>query len=111
MFEGTTDRKFTGIKAYHAYINEIREAFPDLQHQTDEVYWMGNEKEGYLISTRWSADGTHTGGSLYRDPTGQKCQIWGITQWYVKDGNIKHEWQLFNELDLMIQIAKGRKND
>ncbi len=108
-FEGTTDRKFTGLDAYRAYVGELRDAFPDMMHQVDEVYWMGNDDEGYLISTRWSADATHTGGTFYRDPTGQNCQIWGITQQRVKNGVVEQEWQLFNELDLMIQIAKARR--
>lgn len=108
-FEGTTDRKFAGRNAYRAYVSELRASFPDMAHQVDEVYWMGNDEDGYLISTRWSADATHTGGTLYRDPTGQKCQIWGITQQRVKDGIVEQEWQLFNELDLMIQIAKARQ--
>ena len=110
-FEGTTDRKFSGRDAYRSYIAALREAFPDMRHQVDEVYWMGNDDDGYLISTRWSADATHTGGTLYRAPTGQKCQIWGITQHRVKNGVVLQEWQLFNELDLMIQIAKARRDD
>ena len=77
--------------------------------QVDEVYWMGNDADGWLISTRWSAEGTHSGGGLYREPTGNACQIWGITQWRVKDGRIEQEWQLFNEFDLMMQIAKARR--
>lgn len=109
-FEGTTDRKFAGRDAYRAYVGELRAAFPDMKHQVDEVYWMGNDADGYLISTRWSADATHSGGTLYRDPTGQKCQIWGITQQRVKDGVVQQEWQLFNELDLMIQIARARRD-
>ena len=109
-FEGTTDRAFSGHDAYHAYIAELRSAFPDLQHQVDEVYWMGNDADGYLISTRWSADATHSGAGLYGASTGQTCQIWGITQQRVKDGIVEQEWQLFNEFDLMIQIAKARRN-
>ena len=76
--------------------------------QIDEVYWVGNDNDGYLISTRWSAEGVHSGGSLYRRPTDKKCQIWGLTQWVLRDGIIVKEVQLFNELDLMMQIAKAR---
>ncbi|MEM9853444.1 MAG: ester cyclase [Pseudomonadota bacterium] len=107
-FEGTTQRAFTGINPYHAYVGEIRACFPDLKLSVDEVYWMGNEAEGWLISTRWSAEGTHSSGTLYREPTGAACQIWGITQQKVKDGRVEQEWQLFNELDVMMQIAKAR---
>ena len=107
-FEGTTERKFSGIDAYRGYVRELRDSFPDLALQVDEVYWMGNDADGYLVSTRWSAEGTHSGKGHYLEPTGRKCQIWGITQWRVKDARIEQEWQLFNELDLMMQIAKAR---
>ena len=107
-FEGTTNRAFSGTEAYRAYAGELRGALPDLTLQVDEVYWMGNEAEGYLISTRWSAEATHSGDGLYRAPTGAACQVWGITQWRVKGGIVEQEWQLFNELDLMMQIAKAR---
>ncbi|MEM9049657.1 MAG: ester cyclase [Pseudomonadota bacterium] len=107
-FEGTTGRKFAGRAAYRDYLVALRTAFPDLALQVDEVYWMGNASEGFLISTRWSAQGTHAGPGLYREPTGAKCQIWGITQWRVKAGAILQEWQLFNEFDLMMQIAAAR---
>ena len=56
--------------------------------QIDEVYWMGNDNEGWLISTRWSALATHTGQRIYRAPTKADCQIWGITQWQVKGSKI-----------------------
>ena len=107
-FEGTTDREFTGTGAYRDHANELRGAFPDLALQVDEVYWMGNDADGWLISTRWSAEGTHSGNTIYREPTGKHCQIWGITQWRVEDGRVVREWQLFNEFDLMMQIEGAR---
>lgn len=107
-FEGTTNRAFEGKEAYRGYVGSLRDAFPDLTLQVDEVYWMGNDEDGYLISTRWSAEGTHSGGTLYREPTGKACQIWGITQQRVRNDRVEQEWQLFNELDLMMQIAKAR---
>ena len=109
-FEGTTERLITGTDAYRAYVAELREAFPDLRLQVDEVYWMCDDENSCLISTRWSAEGSHTGGGIYRDPTGAACQIWGITQWRVEEGKVQREWQLFNEFDLMMQIASARLN-
>ncbi len=110
-FEGTTERQFTGTAAYKEYVQSLRNAFPDLAMQVDEVYWMGNDTDGWLISTRWSAEATHAGETdLYRTATGAHCQIWGITQWRVRNGRVEQEWQLFNELDLMMQIAKARQD-
>ncbi|WP_372571588.1 nuclear transport factor 2 family protein [Ruegeria jejuensis] len=110
-FEGTTERGFKGSAAYKEYVDSLRRAFPDLSLQVDEVYWMGNDDDGWLISTRWSAEATHDGDTdMYRAASGAACQIWGITQWRVKDGRVEQEWQLFNELDLMMQIARARRD-
>ena len=107
-FEGPTDRKFYGSASYKALLKELATAFPDLQLQIDEVYWMGNDVEGYLTSERWSAEGTHSGPGLYGEPTGKTVQIWGITQHHIIGGKIVAEWMLFNELDLMMQLAASK---
>ncbi len=106
-FEGPTDRKFSGATAYSDFLTSISTCFPDLEVQVDEVYWMGNDNEGYLTSERWSAEGTHTGNGIYGEPTGKAVQIWGITQHHIMNGRIVREWLLFNELDLMMQLAAG----
>ncbi|MEH6587946.1 MAG: ester cyclase [Halioglobus sp.] len=107
-FSGTTDRVFKGADSYAAMVSEIRQCFPDLQVQIDEVYWMGNENDGYLSSERWSGTATHSGEGKYGAPTGAEIQIWGISQHRIVSGLIEHEWMLFNELELMMQLAAAR---
>ena len=58
--------------------------FPDLGLNVDEVYWMGNDDEGYRVSVRWSALGTHRGWSLYGEPTGRRVHLWGLQQLYIQ---------------------------
>jgi predicted ester cyclase len=91
-----------------ALIAALRSAFPDLSFQVDEVYWMGNEQEGFLSMERWSVDATHGGPGPYGMPTGQPVTIWGITQREIRDGRITREWMLFNELDLLMQLETAR---
>jgi predicted ester cyclase len=47
--------------------------------------------------------------SIYGEPTGREVQVWGITQNQILGGRIVREWMLFNELDLMMQIAAARQ--
>jgi predicted ester cyclase len=108
-FQGPTDRTFTGAIAYKDFLDSLRSAFPDIQLQVDEVYWMGNDNDGYLTSERWSATGTHQGDGLLGPASGCKVQIWGITQHRIKQGRIVQEWMLFNELDLIMQLAAARQ--
>ena len=105
QFEGPTNRKFNGLKDYQDFLKSLAICFPDLELQVDEIYWMGGEIDGFLSSTRWSASGTHEGSGVYGPPTGSQVQIWGITQNEIRKGRIAKEWMLFNEMDLMMQIA------
>src|SRR3954471_4043013 len=75
--------------------------FPDLGLHVDEVYWMGNEAEGYSVSVRWTALGTHRGHGLYGAPTGRRVHIWGMQQLYFSGGRIVEDWMLFNEFDVL----------
>ncbi len=104
-FQGPTDRAGHGAAAYQAFLEEILAAFPDLELQVDEVYWMGNDADGYLTSERWSAVASHTGDGRYGPPTGRVARLWGITQHEIRDGRVHAEWMLFNELDVMMQLA------
>ncbi len=107
-FQGPTDRAFSGAIAYKDFLEALHTTFPDFRLQVDEVYWMGNDNDGYLTSERWSATGTHQGNTLYGPASGCEVQIWGITQHRIKQGRIIQEWMLFNELDLLMQIAAAR---
>ena len=105
---GPGDHVFVGVPAYRDFIDSFTAQFPDLELRVDEIYWMGNEREGFSSAARWSATGTHTGGGRYGPPSGAPVQVWGITQHEISGGRITREWMLFNELDLMMQIAAAR---
>ncbi len=80
--------------------------FPDLALQVDDLYLMGNARDGYLSSLRWSAVGTHHGHGIYGKPTGRSVYLWGITQHRIIEGQIVEEWMLFNEFDVMQQLFR-----
>lgn len=103
-FAGPTDRAFTGVRSYRALLESLQQSFPDMEVQVDEVYWMGNDEDGYLTSERWSAEATHSGDGIFGEASGKQAQIWGITQHEIVNGRIVKEWMLFNELDLMMQL-------
>jgi len=104
-FHGPTDRVFNALDQYQGFLLSFFAMFPDLEHSVDEVYWMGNDKQGYLTSVRWSGNAIHSGNGIYGPPTNREVYIWGITQQKILDGRIIDEWMLFNEMDLMMQLA------
>lgn len=103
-FPGPTNRELYGRGAYKAFLVSLMAMFPDFALQIDDLYWMGNDRDGYRTSVRWSLFGTHTGAGVYGAPTGRAISIWGLTQHVIHQGQIVEEWMVFNEFDLMQQL-------
>ena len=106
QFTGSTGRAFSGRGDYQAYILSILAMFPDLALRIDDIYWMGNDAEGYLAAVRWSMQGSHRGNGIYGPPTGRPIKLWGISQHQIVAGQIAAEWMLFNEFAVMQQIFR-----
>jgi hypothetical protein len=100
---GPTNREFSGINAYDVFLTAIQTALDVTDAQVDEVYWMGNEAEGYLASVRWSIEALHSGNGIFGHASNKKVQVWGITQYFILKGKIAKECTMFNELDLLMQ--------
>lgn len=109
IFHGATDRELRGLSAYKSFILSLIAMFPDIALQVDEIYWMGNEAEGYLTAVRWSATGTHRGWGIYGTPTGRQVRIWGLSQQRILKGKIREEWMVFNEFDLLQQLLASEQ--
>jgi len=105
-FRGSTNRVYYGRGEYQSFVLSWMAMFPDLALQVDDIYWMGNDEEGYMTSVRWSITGTHLGYGLYGAPTGRPINMWGITQHEIRNGKITQEWMLFNEFAVMQQIYR-----
>ena len=106
VFHGPTGRESYGRGGVKSFVLSILSMFPDLMLWVDDHYGMGNDEDGYLTSTRWSAVGTHRGNGIYGPPTGRQVHLWGITQHRFVDGRITAEWLLFNEFEVMQQIYR-----
>ncbi|MEM7539078.1 MAG: ester cyclase [Chloroflexota bacterium] len=105
-FHGSTNRNYVGRGEYQSFILSLMAMLPDLALQIDDIYWMGNDDDGYMTSVRWSIIGTHLGFGIYGAPTGRPVNMWGITQHHIIDGKIVEEWMLFNEFAVMQQIYR-----
>jgi predicted ester cyclase len=103
---GSTGRVYCGRGEYQSFILSMLAMFPDLALQIDDIYWMGNDKDGYLVSVRWSCVGTHRGPGIYGPPTGRPIFMWGISQHQIRNEQIVEEWLLFNEFSVMQQIYR-----
>ena len=98
------ERTIYGIGDFRAYVMAFIVAFPDAKLNIDHLYWLGDEREGYRVATRWTLVGTHDGPSMYGTPTGKPVNVMGITHHHVKDGRFVKEWTVFDELALLKQL-------
>lgn len=112
-FHGPTDRELYGRGAYTGYVLSMLSMLPDLAHQVDDLYWMGNDTDGYLVAVRWSILGTHRGHGTYGPPSGRAVRMWGITHLLVREQQILEEWTVANEFDVLVQLQPRpeRAND
>ena len=102
--QGSAGRVYRGPGQLRAFALSMVAMFPDLSLGVDDVYWMGNAREGYVASIRWSAVGTHRGHGAYGEPTGRQVHLWGISQWAIEHGVVQKEWMMFNEFGILSQI-------
>lgn len=103
-FFGPTDRTLYGLGDLQAFVLSVLAAFPDLALQVDDLYYMGNDREGYAVATRWHLVGSHTGFGLYGPPTGRRVTMWGLTHHHIQGGKIVEEWTIFNEFSVLGQL-------
>ncbi len=106
LVQVTAGRNFHGQGQLQSFILSMLAMFPDMLYSIDDLYWMGNAREGYLIAIRWSMLGTHRGNGRYGAPTGREINLWGITHWVIEDGKVTKEWTMFNEFGVLMQINK-----
>jgi predicted ester cyclase len=105
-WHGGSLREGYGRADVRKFARGLMATFPDLGLHVDEVYWMGNEPEGFSVSVRWTAIGTHRGHGLYGAPTGRRVHLWGLDQLYIRDDRIVEQWALFNEFDVLGQLLR-----
>lgn len=110
-FHGPTGREGYGRGEYKSFVLSLIATFPDLALTVDDVYGMGNDADGHLTVTRWTAMATHRGNGIYGRPTGRRVHLWGLTQHRFVNGKITEEWMMFNEFEVMQQIYSDQPVD
>lgn len=105
VMQASTGRVYRGTGQIRSFALSLVAMFPDLAMSVDDLYWMGNAEDGFIASIRWGATGTHRGHGPYGEPTGKAVNIWGITQWAIRDGRIINDWTVFNEFSVLVQIV------
>jgi steroid delta-isomerase-like uncharacterized protein len=81
------------------FVKMFRDAFPDLHYTVDQAVEAGN-----LVTTRWTARGTHQGLFLGRGATGKPVAMIGITLFELDGGKIRKLWNVWDVAGLLRQF-------
>lgn len=81
------------------FVKMFRDAFPDLHYTVDQAVEAGS-----MVTTRWTARGTHQGTFLGRAATGKAVAMIGITLFQVEGGKIRKLWNVWDVAGLLRQF-------
>jgi predicted ester cyclase len=90
-----------GIEELRAAVHRIRETFPDLHIEVEQLL-----AEDDLVAARWTATGTHTGPLAGIAATGSAVR-WGGTDLYrLVDGRVVEWWRNDDFVWLLHQLGR-----
>jgi predicted ester cyclase len=82
-------------------------SIPDAAYMPQHICSTPCEEGGVKVAVRWVIDGHHLGYGVLSElgaPTGHRLQVMGMTHYHYKDGRIVDEWNVYDELSLLMQI-------
>ena len=97
-----------GIEAIARVYLDILSGIPDARISVDYLCSNSMLDDARYVAARWSVAGTHTGGTLWGEPTQAPLLILGESQYKILDGKVIEEWLVFDELAVLTQVYRAR---
>lgn len=82
-------------------------SLPDAAFMPQHICSVDSEEGGTKVAVRWLIEGHHLGYGLLETlgaPTGRRLQVMGMSHYHYKDGRIVDEWNVYDELSLLVQL-------
>ncbi|WP_317186793.1 alpha/beta fold hydrolase [Devosia sp. BK] len=86
-------------------------SLPDASFEIQHVASNPCEEGGTKVAVRWLMEGHHLGYGILGtlgDPTGKRVQVMGMSHYHWKNGKIVDEWNVYDELSLLVQVKLGQ---
>jgi predicted ester cyclase len=111
QYHGPSMRELYGPTAVmHQHLALIG-SIPDAAYMPQHICSVDSEEGGTKVAVRWLIEGHHSGYGLLEAlgaPTGARLQVMGMTHYHYKGGKIVDEWNVYDELSLLVQIKLAR---
>lgn len=114
QYHGPMLRELYGVAAVtHQYLGLLG-SIPDASFMPQHICSVPCEEGGTKVAVRWVMEGHHLGYGMLQelgDPTGKRVQVMGMTHYHYKNGKIVDEWNVYDELSLLMQIKLAQLGD
>ena len=114
QYHGPLMKELYGVAAIvHQHLGLIG-SLPDASYEIQHVASNPCEEGGTKVAVRWIMEGHHLGYGILGelgDPTGKRVQVMGMSHYHWKDGRIVDEWNVYDELSLLVQVKLGQLAD
>lgn len=111
QYHGPLMKELYGVAAiihqHLGLIGSLQDASYEIQHVASNPC----EEGGTKVAVRWVMEGHHLGYGILGelgDPTGKRVQVMGMSHYHWKDGKIVDEWNVYDELSLLVQVKLGQ---
>jgi pimeloyl-ACP methyl ester carboxylesterase/predicted ester cyclase len=111
QYHGPLMKELYGVAAIiHQHLGLIG-SLPDASYEIQHVASNPCEEGGTKVAVRWLMEGHHLGYGILNelgDPTGKRVQVMGMSHYHWKGGKIVDEWNVYDELSLLVQVKLGQ---
>ena len=114
QYHGPLMRELYGHGAVTHQTLGLYSAFPDGFFMPQHICSNPCEEGGTKVAVRWLVEGHHLGWGVMETlgaPTGKRVQIMGMTHFHIKDGRIVDEWNVIDEMSVLMQIKLAQMAD
>lgn len=89
-----------GLSGFKQMVGGLLAAFPDLRLTIEDFVVAGDK-----VTTRWSAQGTHTGPLGPVPPTGKRIKVDGLILDRVAGDRVVERWEIWDQMSMMQQLG------
>jgi steroid delta-isomerase-like uncharacterized protein len=89
-----------GVPEFQQMVGGLLAAFPDLRFNVEDQVVAGDR-----VTTRWTAEGTHTAPLGGIAPTGKHVKVAGLILDRVVDDRVAERWEQWDQMGMMQQLG------
>lgn len=99
-----------GVDAIARFYLEVLSCMPDARVSVDYTCGNSMREDADYVAARWTLAGTHSGPTLWGEPTGAPLLILGESHYRLQGGRVVEEWLVFDELAVLTQVQRARRD-